>query len=133
MAADHLEQRPGPPSGRRRAECDLCPSRSMHLSLFSLFLTPRPLLHSFLQYRPLPLPPLDLHQPPRPLPSSLTLCLPLPFSAPRPGPRPSVSSPHLIHSCLWHSHISPSIHLLCLSLSPRLFPSFPQVVEQISG
>lgn len=38
------------------------------------------------------------------------------------GPRPSVSSPRLIHSCLWHPHISPSIHLLCLSRSPLAFP-----------
>lgn len=32
-----------------------------------------------------------------------------------------VPSVHTIHSCLWHSHISSSIHLLSLSCAPPLF------------
>lgn len=93
-----------------------------------VFSPPPHLICSFFQYPPLPLPPPDLHQPPRLLPSSLTLS----FSPSPPAPnlcfssssRLSISSPHIIHSCLWHSHISPSIHLLSLSRSPPFFPPF---------
>lgn len=122
-AADHLEQGPGPPSGRRRAECDLCPSRSMHLSLFSLFFTPPRSLF----------PPISASSSASARPPSASSAPPFitytlfapPLLCPSSGPRPSVSSPHLIHSCLWHSHISPSIHLLCLSRSPlAFFPPF---------
>lgn len=126
MAAEHLEPGPGLGPGlgpgRRCAECDLCPSRSMHLSLFSLFFTPtlpHLLIRSFLQYRPLPL--LDLRQPSRPLPSSLTLCLScLPRTsssiAPHPGP---VCPFHLPISAIlvFGTFIFPCLSIFCVSLT----------------
>lgn len=87
---------------------------------------------SFLQFYRLP--PCNLNRPSRPSLSSLTLCF-VPSAVPPympPYPGFSSSSPvpvsvrfissHPIHSRHSHSHICPSIHLLCLLYFLFIFP-----------
>lgn len=89
------------------------------------------------------LPPRDLNRPSRPSLPSLTLCfvpsaVPPSITLPRPRHTPALSSSppapvsvrfissHPIHSRHSHSHICPSIHLLCLLYFLFFIPPTPR-------